>query len=226
VPWELRVLAVRLQSAGFNDPRKGIMGYYDLARDARIQVLKSKSEADSADDENAEEKAEAEQKMWEERLRDLGIRVASALVEMEDLESAARHLSTLPETADNDGGLALQKALLWLKIGDLEAAQHCIGLNSKNGGVVRALGLMADGEYAPAVEAWEQLCATDMENALYKQNLAVCLLYSGRMDKVSLLYFCHVTVTILLSPPSPSSTIVLRKRDFANDVAQYRLGKS
>ncbi|KAG0649778.1 hypothetical protein D0Z07_3868 [Hyphodiscus hymeniophilus] len=178
VPWELRVLAVRLQGMGFNDARRGVMGYYDLAREARLNLtaLKKQRKEDGG--------FEEEIKLWESRLADLGIRVASALVEMEDLEGATRHLQTLkPVTGD----LQLQKALLWLCVGDVDAARSCIGDEDENvRNVVQGLAFMADGNYSDAVKVFEALVTSgsgDEDVAMYKQNLGVCLLYCGKMDE-------------------------------------------
>lgn len=178
VPWELRVLAVRLQGVGFNDPRKIIMGYYDLARQARAEITKLKGKS------GLEE--EIERKMWEERLSDLGIRVASALVEMEDLEGATHHLRKLSSSASPSSmqHLDLQRAILWLRIGNIEAARRCVSGDSDTANVVAAISDMADGNYEEAVQAWQALCERYPENGMYRQNLAVCLLYAGRMDEV------------------------------------------
>ncbi|RAL63851.1 hypothetical protein DID88_003494 [Monilinia fructigena] len=92
VGWELRVLAVRLQGMGLGDARRGVMGYYDLARDARSTLTKLKKRK------VAGEEVDAEIRLWEGRLADLGIRVASALIEMEDLVGAGMHLKSLKET--------------------------------------------------------------------------------------------------------------------------------
>ena len=180
VPWELRVLAVRLQGMGFNDPRRGVMGYYELAREARLTLTalkKRRKEGVGA--------VEEEVNLWESRLADLGIRVASALVEMEDLEGATRHLQTLkPFTRD----LQMQKALLWLCLGDIDAATSCIGDDDENGKrVVQGLAFMADGDYSDAAKVFEELVTNDSGSGdapLYKQNLGVCLLYCGKMDEV------------------------------------------
>lgn len=172
VPWELRVLAVRLQGMGFNDPRKGVMGYYDLTRDARATQNKLMAEVDNTNDE--------EIRMWDSRILDLGIRIASQLVEMEDLNGAIRYLEQISDKGMTEE-LGLQKALLWLKIGDPTAAIKCAG---KDNGLVDALSKMADGDYTEAVRSWEKLCEDDKSNAMYRQNLAVCLLYSGRMAEV------------------------------------------
>ncbi|KAI9730318.1 MAG: hypothetical protein M1818_008221 [Claussenomyces sp. TS43310] len=173
VPWELRVLTVRLQGIGFNDPRRCVMGYYDLAREARLEISKVKGTPSS----------DEEKMIWESRLEDLGIRVASALVEMEDLDGAAYHLSTLQPS--DDPKLRLAIALLWLQIGDLTAARGCASGDADIDGVVSALSNMADGKYNEAVQQWRALCDGGSGNEMYAQNLAVCLVYSGRMDEVT-----------------------------------------
>lgn len=175
VPWELRVLAVRLQGVGFNDPRKGVMGYYDLARELRTDISKLRGKGGDVNEERA---------MLEARLADLGIRVASALIEMEELDGAVCHLSKLSTIPLQFPQIRLQKALLLLQLGDVAAAQKCVVGDSEGDKIVAALSDMADGKYGDAVEAWKALCERDESNTLYSQNLAVCLLYAGRMDEV------------------------------------------
>jgi hypothetical protein len=46
VPWDLRVLCVRLQALGFGDPRRAVMSYYDLAREARGRVAEAGARCD------------------------------------------------------------------------------------------------------------------------------------------------------------------------------------
>ncbi|KAI0165991.1 hypothetical protein GGR57DRAFT_1057 [Xylariaceae sp. FL1272] len=60
-PWELRILAVRLQTIGFGDPRRAVMIYYELAREARSEVMR----AGKAHDHSAAEK-------WKTRLGRIG----------------------------------------------------------------------------------------------------------------------------------------------------------
>jgi hypothetical protein len=201
VPWELRVLAVRLQGMGFNDARRGVMGYYDLAREARLTLTSLKK----ARAEKQELGVEKDLQLWEERLAELGVRVASALVEMEDLEGATRFLGTLKpsKTATSDGVLRLenQKALLWLCLGDVEAARACVAgsMVDDERKVILALSHMADSEFELAAKGWESLLdskGNDGEKAMWKQNLGVCFLYLGRMDAVSL-GFTNLSVIIL-----------------------------
>lgn len=199
VPWCLRLLAVRLQGMGYADARRGVMGYYDLAREARVSLsgIKKALATDEFDD-GEQERLEEEKGMWEERLVELGVRVASALIEMEDLEGAAKFLSTL--NASQFPQLETQKALLYLCLGDVDAARSSISSISRNSSptstmssgtdkerdVILALAHIADSEYAESVKVWESLLEMTPENdpevAMYQQNLAVCYLYLGRMD--------------------------------------------
>jgi hypothetical protein len=108
------------------------------------------------------------------------------LVEMGDFDGAVCHLSKLSVIPFQFQQLRLQRAILWLQLGDVEAARRCVVDDSDSGKIVLALGDMADGKYAEAAEAWKKLCESDKTNSLYSQNLAVCLLYSGLMAEVCL----------------------------------------
>ncbi|KAI1423265.1 hypothetical protein F5Y12DRAFT_716451 [Xylaria sp. FL1777] len=182
-PWALRILVVRLQTIGFGDPRRAVMSYYELAREARAEI----ASAGRAHDHSAAE-------IWKRRLVDLGIRVAGALVEMDDLAGAVAHLASLAEA---DGGgvaadrsrLAVSRALLWLHLGDVDAARRCIagvgGETSER--VVDALADMADGQYSVALGKWRVLRDEMSESGVHDEmvgvNLAVCLLYIGQMPE-------------------------------------------
>ncbi|KAI0866659.1 hypothetical protein F4860DRAFT_458047 [Xylaria cubensis] len=183
-PWALRILVVRLQTIGFGDPRRAVMSYYELAREARSEI----SRAARAHDHSAAE-------LWKRRLVDLGIRVAGALIEMEDLAGAAAHLASLTEAqgggveADR-GRLAVCRALLWLHVGDVDAARHCVShgvAGEMAERVVDALANMADGEYDAALEKWrvlrDEMGENGVEDEMVGVNLAVCLLYTGRMPE-------------------------------------------
>lgn len=178
------------------------MGYYDLAREARLTLTALKKQK-----KEGSEGLEEEIKLWENRLAELGIRVASALIEMEDLEGATRHLETLkPVTKD----LQMQKALLWLCLGDIDTARSCTGADDESGKkVVEGLAHMTDGDYTNAVKVFEDLVASGTGNgdaAMYKQNLGVCLLYCGKMDEVYLIFFLepfNANQNHRLAPSSP-----------------------
>lgn len=156
------------------------MGYYDLGREARLTLTALKRDRDDNEEAIA---------MWEARLEDLGLRVASALIETDDLDGASRHLKLL----GGSDGLRMQKALLWLYLGDVGAARSCISrpedaetTNKQQADVILALAHMGDAEYGSAVSVWEELILSSSdknETALFCQNLAVCQLYLGQLPE-------------------------------------------
>lgn len=175
VPWDLRLLVVRLAALGYGESRKGIMGYYELARDCRESIIKATSDE--------------EKPLWRARLRDCGIRVANLLVEMGDLEGAGRHLGTLSGTDDTTETreVLLMEALVWLRVGDISAARRCLSRASEAAadelldGTMKALIQLADSEYEEAVSSFETLHEQFPDDAMITQNFAVCLLYVGRI---------------------------------------------
>jgi hypothetical protein len=172
VPWPLRVLAVRLQSIGFGDSRRGISGLYELGMEARREITRPEIGQD-------------ERNGWRERLADLGIRSVNALIEMGDFDTAKRSLSNL-RTSTADESHKTRKALLSLVIGDIDAARQTLGGSSESG-IFPALLSMAEGRYADAVGEWRAVLESGTnkaDDALVTQNLAVCLLYTGELNEV------------------------------------------
>lgn len=180
VPWGLRVLAVRLSALGYGEWRKGVMGYFELARECRGQVLSAGTEEERA--------------LWRGRLREVGVRVGNVMVEMGDLEGAGRHLAELRGgEADADGEVVLMETLTWLRLGDVQAARRCLAAvassedaddedpNALLSATLEALILLADAEYAAAADAFAALREKHPSDAMLTQNLAVCLLYTGRI---------------------------------------------
>ena len=173
VPWDLRVLNVRLQALGFGDPRRAVMSYHELARETRARIARATSEHDNSGRE-----------LWKERLYDLGIRIAGALVEMDDLEGAGQLLGTLKDRGD--GKVGLSRALLWLHVGNTDEARRVVGQGGSGEKVVLALAEMADGNFDAALDKWHSLGEdASEEDEMVGTNRAVCLLYMGRMDEVS-----------------------------------------
>ncbi len=181
------MLAVRLLALGFGEPRRGVVGYYDLARECRGEVLKARVEGRKGDEE-----------VWEGRLAECGVLVGNAMVEMGELEGAGRHLAGLKRAEKDRSGdiarkLATMEALVWLRVGDVGAARSAYaglgsgGLDADADSVFSALVLMADGDYEGAVEAWKNLLDGNHDDALVKQNLAICLFYTGRIGEVCIL---------------------------------------
>ncbi|KXH33958.1 hypothetical protein CSIM01_02293 [Colletotrichum simmondsii] len=181
VPWELRVLNVRLQALGFSDPRRSVMSYHDLAREAREQISKATARHDNS-----------ARELWKARLQDLGVAVAGALVEMDDPAGAAHHLATLKDRGD--GKMALSRALLWLHLGDADAARRCVMRGDDSGEegkhaetVVGALCQMADGEYEAALATWRGL-REEVADEMVGVNMAVCLLYTGKLTEARAIF--------------------------------------
>lgn len=155
---------MRLQGVGYGDGRRGIGGYYDLAREARAEVKKA---ADAA-----------ENQMWKERLKELGLCVANALIEMGDAGAAVRHLESLRPKNARDEVLEGRLALLHINFGNVDAARQCLSETSASD--LRPLLSMADGRYEDAADMWKKaLPGSDVA----VQNLAVCLFYMGKVDE-------------------------------------------
>ncbi|KAL1896972.1 hypothetical protein Cpir12675_002553 [Ceratocystis pirilliformis] len=172
VPWDLRVLNVKLQAVGFDDMRRAVMSYYDLAREARASVAMAQSSS--------------ERELWTARLQDIGVKVAWSLVDLDDTLGAIVHMRTLPSVVD--GTVRLAEALLWLHLGDSEAAKDVVKTLAEGNErqIIEALTDMADGDFESALTKLEKL-AEEAETAseTVQVNIAVCLLYSGKMDKAS-----------------------------------------
>lgn len=173
VPWDLRLLLVRLQSITAADGgRRGIMALYALAGEVRAQLLDARSNQDDAATE-----------LWSARLKDIGLRVSDTLVEVGELETATRHLDTLTDTDPNEIGY--RRALLRVRVGDvagaLRSARDIDDDNQRD--VLSALITTAEGDFAEAVEGWKALVSQRPEAELLGQNLAVCLLYIGRITE-------------------------------------------
>ncbi|RHZ74461.1 hypothetical protein CDV55_108126 [Aspergillus turcosus] len=174
VPWPLRVLAVRLQSIGFGDSRRGIGGLYELGLEARREIMRT-------------DLTQSERQIWRDRLADLGIRSVNALIEMGDLDAARRSLHSLQISPSEAEINKSRKVLLFLMIGDLDAAKKVYeeaGMPDES--ILRPLLSMAEGQYNDAVAEWRALLENGEENndkALISQNLAVCLLYTGQLNE-------------------------------------------
>ncbi|KAF2818962.1 hypothetical protein CC86DRAFT_149332 [Ophiobolus disseminans] len=182
VPWDLRLLVVRLAALGYGDWRKGIMGYYELARECRESIVKANT-------------SDEEKNIWRARLRDCGIRVANVLVEMGDLEGAGRHLATLSDgdtSTQSTREISLMETLVWLRVGDIASARRCLAQASSASdstalidATLHALIQLADSEFEDASTSFRALHEAHPSDAMIAQNLAVCLVYTGRIAEAN-----------------------------------------
>ena len=173
IPWELRLLLVRLQSIVATDGgRRGVMSLYALAAEVRLRI----NEAKNAGNTN-------ELSTWSDRLPDLGLRVADTLVEMGELETATRHLDSLADVDADES--AYRKALLRLRVGDATGARRCMDAiqDAKVQMSLAALLKAADGDFATAVDEWQSLVEQHPDHVLFASNLAVGLLYTGKISR-------------------------------------------
>ncbi|KAG5296829.1 hypothetical protein I7I48_05766 [Histoplasma ohiense] len=174
VPWPLRVLAARLQSIGFGDSRRGIAALYELGLEARKHLSRQVLAGDERD-------------IWKTRLADLGIRVVNSLIEMNDLDAARRSLANLKAPPKEQALTTTRMVLLYLKVGDVETARKLLDNTPiEADGALHCLLDMAEGRYDEAAAGWEALRASHIgheDSALIIQNLAVCLLYTGKLNE-------------------------------------------
>lgn len=175
VPWPLRVLAIRLQSIGFGDSRRGIGGLYELGLEAWREIMQPELSRD-------------EKGIWKERLADLGIRSVNALVEMGDYDSAKRSLHKLRTSGKANDGNRSRKVLLFLAMGDLDGAEEVFSESDENEkALFKPLLSMAEGNYKDSLVEWRALLESQPkrpDEAIINQNLAVCLLYTGQLNEV------------------------------------------
>ena len=170
MPFSLRLQALRLQSIGFSDPRRGLSALYDLGVECREHIAHSTT-------------SESNRKLWRSRLEEIGVRVVNSLIEMGDFECARRTLeSSIAAGSIVSTENAQRIALLYLKIGDIKKAQAMDNVGED----LEPLFAMAEGRYVDAAEQWEarlEKGPAEGSNALLKQNLAVACLYTGNIAK-------------------------------------------
>lgn len=171
IPWDLRLLLVRLQSIGAADGgRRGIMALYALAGEVRANLRHAHENNDTA--------AIA---AWSAQLQDLGLRVCDALVEMGELETATRHLDSLNGVTPDE--MAYRKALLRIRVGDITGAQKCAANleSDTRKKEFDALLLISDGDYEGAVKSLQDMVEEYPSHELFAHNAAVSLLYTGHI---------------------------------------------
>jgi len=147
------------------------MALYVLAGETRAHLKQAHMDED-----------EREYTLWNERLRDLGLRVADALVEMGELETAERHLDSLTDVDLIE--VAYRKAMLGIHVGDIFGAEHYLDKQHKLGSdnkkaTLEILLKMADGQ--DATSSWQDLLRHHPDDGMMANNFAVSSLYAGNI---------------------------------------------
>lgn len=171
IPWELRLLLVRLQSIGAADGgRRGIMALYSLTGELRANIREVQLEGD-----------QATLSRLHARLQDLALRVADALVEMGELDTASHHLDSLVDVDQDE--VAYRQALLHCRIGDIAKSRRYAGQlkNADSKAALDALLKLADGRITDARDAYRSLVEQHPSEPVLAQNLVVCILYTGHI---------------------------------------------
>ena len=172
--FSLRLQALRLQSIGFADPRRGVSSLYDVGMECREHLSSSS-------------KSPEQRKLWAERLREISIRVVNALIEMGDLDAAARTLQSLkPDKEENQALWLSRMVLLKIKAGDVSGAQRYLEspvLTPQTKPMLEAIFAIAEGrnDDAARILSDNKASAEPAVEALVRQNLAVAYLYRGEI---------------------------------------------
>ena len=179
MPFSLRVQALRLQSIGFSDPRRGITALYDLGLEVREHISSPST-------------TPAEKYEWSERLELIGIHVINSLIELGDLDCAQRTLAqSKPPDPRRYAHWAARMILLHLRLGQISRAKDLAKSAQLDEGVANLLisvVAIADGQLEEAADLLVKYGETNDEDgltALARQDLAVAYLYLGKIEGAS-----------------------------------------
>lgn len=207
VPWRLRLITIRVQAGG--DSLAGIQKYYNLAREARAEIvrLRKKILAVKEDGEN-KEVLESQMKIWEKRLRNLGLFTSSMLLGIRDTKSALSLLISMHQDCEKlqdkhkeykkfTPQVAFAVALVYLQIGDTISSREWFQRIQDNK-FLQELGFGvcaiadADWESAESILKKVETASTekeDMSQVSVNNNLAITKIYRGKLAEVSGWFF-------------------------------------
>lgn len=176
VPFHLRIQALRLQSIGFSDPRRGVSALYDLGAECR-EYLSSPIITGE------------QRQLWSSRLQEIGVRVINALIEMGDIDCARRTMDAMKPTSKDELDLwHLRKLTLSIRMGLLGEAKKLIETMDcppAKKQILESLIAVAEERFDAAADLLDQPAVQEYPAlaALAKQNLAVVHLYRGDIQQ-------------------------------------------
>lgn len=178
MPFSLRVQALRLQSIGFSDPRRGITALYDLGLEMREHITSPHSSGTEIDE-------------YRTYLESISIHVVNSLIELGDIDCAQRTLAQCqPRSEKARKQWSGRMILLLIKLGRLSQAADLAKeplLSESERLILQSIIMLADDKLDEAAEIISKHSDDDELSALAKSNLAVTYLYLGRIQEASTL---------------------------------------
>lgn len=165
LPWELRVLVIRLQSLGHSGTKGGGVGtLYELVREARVSCR----DARSSDNEM----------IWRRRLEQLGWITVEMLIEGGDLKGAMRQMKGL-KVRGREEQWANRMALLLMKTGDLDGARRALDQIDGSTRTLEAVLKICEGETSASAKILDEVDSTIAS----ANNIAIADFYGGHVEK-------------------------------------------
>lgn len=176
MPFSLRIQALRLQSIGFSDPRRGITALYDLGLEMREHLSSPYISAEEMEEYRA-------------CLKSISVHVVNSLIELGDLDCAERTLAQCQPLDEKARHVWTGRMILLLiRLGRLSKAielanEPFMPENEKS--LLQSIIMIADGKVEDAAQILGKQDSNNDLGALAKSNLAVALLYLGRIREAS-----------------------------------------
>lgn len=184
-PWELRALAVRLRAIAGGSWKDAILEYQALTAELRVLQFKALPE---------------EKGLWQRRADDIVIRAACASMELGDVAGATRLINTQCPGQTSEPLTRIRTAILFLRLGDIAAALRSVSIEHDDqllekertfATMFQAVRCLSVADFDKALDAFDEIRASENWRLLnsglkaaLSQNIAVCYVYTGRVQKV------------------------------------------
>lgn len=179
-PWDLRLILVPFQQSS----SQACLGkWYVLAREARTEASKARRDPDS--DESV--------KLWNSRLRQLGLYVAATLLALKDYYTAIDHLKSMhatciaknpPSSEDSEFAKSVANilALVHLQIGDTISAREWFsrsGDDNSSSTLNKSISALADADWQAAVS---HLSGSTSPSPSASNSLSIAEVHQGNLE--------------------------------------------